>query len=156
MCAIRISSTSSKAQYALLRESGRIRLLTHRYSETGGVLHGTHGNRPVGTLHDRLKKDSAKTQGFSMCVRGNSIIEFPQHFKAEDMCMFLESVRRWNSDLPIVMITDNCRVHHSKKVLAKAESPDIHLVFLPPYSPQYNPIEFIWKSLRIGVQDVLP
>ena len=49
------------------------------------------------------------------------------------------------------MITDNCRVHHSKKVLVKAESLDIHLVFLPPYSPQYNPIEFIWKSLKRSV-----
>ena len=62
--------------------------------------------------------------------------------------MFLESVRKWNDERPIVMITDNCRAHHSKKVLAKAESLDIHLVFLLPYSPQYNPIEFIWKSLK--------
>ena len=93
---------------------------------------------------DRIK---ANSMGF-YAIRGNSVIEFPQHSKSEDRCMFLESVRRWNDERPIVMITDNCRVHHFKKVLAKAESLDIHLVFLPPYSPQYNPIEFIWKSLK--------
>ena len=84
-------------------------------------------------------------------IRGDSVIGFPQRSRADDMCMFLESVRRWNDDHPIVMMTDNCRVHHSRKVLAKAESLDIHLVFLPPYSPQYNPIEFIWKSLKMLV-----
>ena len=25
---------------------------------------------------------------------------------------------------------------------------DIHLCFLPPYSPQLNPIEIIWKTMK--------
>ena len=46
------------------------------------------------------------------------------------------------------MITDNCSIHHSKKVIAKAKSLNIHFVFLPSYSLQLNPIEFIWKTLK--------
>ncbi|VUT28140.1 MAG: hypothetical protein SYNGOMJ08_00702 [Candidatus Syntrophoarchaeum sp. GoM_oil] len=29
-----------------------------------------------------------------------------------------------------------------------AEKLEIYLVYLPPYSPDLNPIEFIWKSIK--------
>jgi len=29
-----------------------------------------------------------------------------------------------------------------------AKNIDIELVFLPPYSPHLNPIEYIWKSIK--------
>jgi len=32
--------------------------------------------------------------------------------------------------------------------MAKAEELDERLVFLPAYSPDLNPIEFIWKSIK--------
>ena len=68
--------------------------------------------------------------------------------KTEDMMMFLYSVRRANGDAPIVMILDNCATHHSRSVTELADQLDIHLVYLPPYSPDLNPIELIWKSLK--------
>ena len=72
------------------------------------------------------------------------------------MCSFLEDVRReCGSDLPILMVLDNCPVHHSKAVAARAFGLDIRLVFLPPYCPQYNPIEFIWKTLKRTVSKTL-
>ena len=30
---------------------------------------------------------------------------------------------------------------------------DIELVFLPPYSPDLNPIEYIWKSIKRVISD---
>jgi transposase len=84
-------------------------------------------------------------------MNGNSVIDFPDSSKKEDMCLFLESVRRWNDDRPIVMIMDNFSVHRSVAVSQKAAELDIHPVFLPPYSPDLNPIEFIWKSLKRAV-----
>lgn len=35
-----------------------------------------------------------------------------------------------------------------KIVVGKAEKLGIELVFLPPYSPKYNPIEQIWKTVK--------
>ncbi|KAA0005162.1 MAG: IS630 family transposase, partial [Thermoplasmata archaeon] len=35
-----------------------------------------------------------------------------------------------------------------RKVKAMAERLGITFVFLPPYSPDLNPIEFIWKSIK--------
>jgi len=32
-----------------------------------------------------------------------------------------------------------------------AEELDIHFVYLPPYCPQFIPIELVWKSIKHGV-----
>jgi putative transposase len=46
------------------------------------------------------------------------------------------------------MILDNFSVHRTENVAITAEILYIELVFLPPYSPQLNPIELIWKSIK--------
>lgn len=43
---------------------------------------------------------------------------------------------------------DNFSTHRSKKTVEFANSLNIDLIFLPPYSPDLNPIEFIWKSIK--------
>ena len=39
----------------------------------------------------------------------------------------------------IVVVLDNFRTHHAKKVKKEAEKLNISLVYLPPYSPDLNP-----------------
>jgi putative transposase len=41
---------------------------------------------------------------------------------------------------------DNALIHHACSVKQKARELDMHLLFLPPYSPKFNPIEFLWKD----------
>jgi putative transposase len=37
-------------------------------------------------------------------------------------------------------------------VKERAKELGVHIVYLPPYSPDLNPIEFIWKSVkRVGL-----
>ena len=48
----------------------------------------------------------------------------------------------------IRLILDNFSTHVSKRVREKAGKQGIYLVYLPPYSPDLNPIEFIWKSVK--------
>nr|WP_281380398.1 transposase [Anoxybacillus mongoliensis] len=46
---------------------------------------------------------------------------------------------------------DNARIHHAKMVRAFLDSEEgitFHFIFLPPYSPQLNPIERLWKWLK--------
>jgi hypothetical protein len=47
-----------------------------------------------------------------------------------------------------VIITDNFSSHKSALVRQKASELGIYLVYLPPYSQNLNPIEFIWKSIK--------
>lgn len=50
----------------------------------------------------------------------------------------------------IVMILDNCKYHHAKhlKPWLEEHRDAIRLEFLPPYSPDLNPIERVWKLTR--------
>jgi len=50
--------------------------------------------------------------------------------------------------LPIYIVLDNARYQHCKMVLEAAARLGIHLVFLPPYSPNLNLIERLWKFVK--------
>ena len=50
--------------------------------------------------------------------------------------------------IPIIMVLDNCKIHTSKITLNVSESLNIDLKFLPKYSPQFNPIEQVWRSIK--------
>jgi transposase len=51
---------------------------------------------------------------------------------------------------PIHLIIDNAGYHKSKKVreFITANSKRLTVHYLPPYSPDYNPIEGLWKKLK--------
>ena len=50
---------------------------------------------------------------------------------------------------PMLIITDNASYHHSRELEPFLESHHgLKLDYLPPYSPQLNPIERVWKLLR--------
>jgi len=53
-----------------------------------------------------------------------------------------------NPEVDLVIILDNFRSHHATITREYADQNGINLVFLPPYSPDLNPIEFIWKSIK--------
>lgn len=50
----------------------------------------------------------------------------------------------------IVLILDNARIHHAKLLhpFLKKHQQRLELVFLPPYSPQLNLMEGVWKWLK--------
>lgn len=81
-------------------------------------------------------------------MNGNSVIDFKEHSKKEDVCEFLKEIKFRNPVKNIVVILDNFSSHRSKTTVDFAEEIGIELVFLPPYSPDINPIEYIWKSIK--------
>lgn len=98
---------------------------------------------------------SAKATGF-YSINGESLIEFPPNNKTDSFISFLENVRGNNPDSRIVMVLDRFSTHRAARVREKAEELNIVLVYLPPYSPDLNPIEFIWKSIKRFVSEVSP
>jgi len=73
-------------------------------------------------------------------------------FNAETCFDFLHQL--WTvslrSDRRVIVIADNVRYHHAElhKEWRQAAEPWFKLGFLPPYSPDLNPIERIWKPTR--------
>ena len=48
----------------------------------------------------------------------------------------------------IILVLDNLKAHKAEKTKTKARELGIILVFLPPYSPDLNPVEFICKTIK--------
>jgi len=89
----------------------------------------------------------SKVVGF-YSINGESVVDFPERNRSEDFTAFLRKIREANPEKRIVVILDNFRTHHAKKVREEAEKLNIALVYLPPYSPDLNPIENVWKSVK--------
>ena len=83
-----------------------------------------------------------------MSLNGNDVAMISNTSKARDFVEFMKCVRRENSGKKIVMIVDNAKIHKAKISLEEAEELDIVLIYLPPYSPDLNPIEFEWKDMK--------
>lgn len=47
-----------------------------------------------------------------------------------------------------IVVLDNVSTHKIKAVAAALEAAGIELVFLPPYSPELNPIEECWSKVK--------
>jgi transposase len=70
------------------------------------------------------------------------------YINAEAVCELLEKLAELYRDLPIVLVMDNARYQKCRLVLDKAQSLNIRIVFLPPYSPNLNLIERLWKFVK--------
>jgi transposase len=53
-------------------------------------------------------------------------------------------------------IMDNASFHRKKNLEAIAKRHKSRLLFLPPYSPDYNPIEKTWANMKKGLVDIIP
>lgn len=47
-----------------------------------------------------------------------------------------------------IVIMDNCSIHKSAKIEALINSAGATLIYLPPYSPDFSPIENAWSKLK--------
>ena len=64
---------------------------------------------------------------------------------AEAMSVFLAEVSQRHPDEWIVMVLDGAGWHKAKRLRVP---PRMRLVFLPPWSPQLNPVEHLWDEVR--------
>lgn len=74
-------------------------------------------------------------------------------FDAQTFLRFLENILEEYPTGKIVMVLDNARIHHAKLIqpFLEEHKERINLLFLPPYSPNLNPIEGLWKWLKTSV-----
>lgn len=60
----------------------------------------------------------------------------------------LELIRRAHPKIPITLVMDNAKYQRAREVQACAAKLKIELLYLPPYSPNLNLIERLWKLLK--------
>jgi len=47
-----------------------------------------------------------------------------------------------------VLVMDNAKIHHDEEMINLIERIGCRILFLPPYSPDYNPIELAFSTLK--------
>ena len=70
-------------------------------------------------------------------------------FTAESYCAFLATVLV-ATDRPLVLVQDGARYHTAKDTQAffAAHADRLTVYHLPAYSPDYNPIEHLWRNIK--------
>lgn len=53
-----------------------------------------------------------------------------------------------------IIVMDNMRSHHAKAVKEVLDTSGIRCLYLPPYSPDLNPIEKMWSKLKAYLRKV--
>lgn len=55
-----------------------------------------------------------------------------------------------------IIVMDNCAFHKSTSIVSLLNSSGIQVKFLPPYSPQLNPIEEVFSSIKSRYKNIIP
>ena len=70
------------------------------------------------------------------------------YITSQTVCELLRLLAGAHPTVPITVVLDNARYQRCKLVQNLAQSLDIELLFLPPYSPNLNLIERFWKFVK--------
>jgi transposase len=84
-------------------------------------------------------------------INGEVIVQQAEKGNAKTFKKYLKKVIKFYSKKgKIYMILDNVRFHHAKilKPFLEKNRDKIELIFLPSYSPDFNPIERVWWYMR--------
>jgi len=70
------------------------------------------------------------------------------YINAESLCLLLNKLAALNLTVPITLFLDNARYQKCALLQTLAASLNIELCYLPPYSPNLNLIERLWKFVK--------
>lgn len=113
------------------------------------------GYAPIGTHNKPVLEHTAKKFKINMISAitntGKSMFSlYDESIKIDSFIEFCKKVIDSNSGKKVFLIVDNLRVHHAKLVKAwEEENKDkIKLFYLPAYSPDYNPDEYLNQDYK--------
>jgi len=66
--------------------------------------------------------------------------------------LYIEKVLLPTLSKGMTIIIDNASFHRSDKVREMIESAGCQLMYLPPYSPDFNPIEHWWHKIKNAIR----
>ena len=72
---------------------------------------------------------------------------YPGGTTAEKFAEYLKDILIPTLDKNSVIVMDNMRSHHAKDVKKGLDESGIKYLYLPPYSPDLNPIEKLWSKM---------
>ena len=80
---------------------------------------------------------------------------FEGHCNTTVFELYVEHILVPTLEVGMVVIIDNASFHKSKKIRLLIEGVGARLVFLPPYSPDLNPIEKWWHKIKTSIRKLM-
>lgn len=154
-----LENTYPKIKKKCEDENGEI----HWADETGisSIEHYPRGYAPVGkTPIITLSHASRERVNMISSMNNQGKVQFmiyDDKFTAQVFIIFLEQLIK-SSDKKIHLVLDNLRVHHAKIVKTWLENKEskIELHYLPSYSPELNPDEYLNCDLKAKFRNDAP
>ena len=110
------------------------------------------GLRPAGSKRTTRVNYSKKTLKVIGAI-GTDVchLNFCDSANSDSFIELLDLARAEHGKLFVIL--DNAKAHTSKKVkqYVKGTNGDVVLWYLPPYTPQHNPIEILWRELKRAI-----
>lgn len=113
--------------------------------------YSTSGQRIIG---ERTGKRFARTSLIAGLKEGQFVapMEFKGYCDTQVVLSWLQEMLIPSLKPGDVVIWDNATFHKSTKLADTLASAGIGLLFLPPYSPDLNPIEHFWAWLKAWIR----
>ena len=146
--------------------------ISKRAKKEGAEIHwGDETGLNSDCYHGRSYAPRGKTPAIRLCAKREHInlistvtnqgkvrfMIYKNTMNAQTMIKFLKRLVK-DADRKVFLILDNLRVHHSYKVRdwLTEHKDQIELFFLPSYSPELNPDEYLNCDLKDGVHSGVP
>ena len=98
------------------------------------------------------------------CMTINGILDVKTHKETSngDNFLWLHSHPSYSTSMPFfdghssrsVVVLDNCSIHHCAEVVASLRDIGVMVHFLPPYSPDSNPIEEAFSKVKTELRSI--
>jgi transposase len=107
-----------------------------------------HAKSPYGHWHTTTMISSIRLDGSTACmtIEGATDAEIFREYVRQVLCPTLHK-----GD---IVVMDNLAPHKSEATLALIEEVGAEVLFLPPYSPDLNPIEKMWSKVKQRLRSI--
>ena len=112
------------------------------------------GYAPIGSKNKPILQHPARKFKINMisAITNTGKTMFSLYDESINIDRFIDFLQKVidSSDKKVYMVVDNLRVHHAKLVTAwiKKHENQIAIFYLPPYSPDYNPDEYLNQDYK--------
>lgn len=116
----------------------------------GGIKTGV--DKPIETSESRTPINLIGVIAFN--APEQAIVKPYEYVNKESIMDFLSKIKETHPTIStLYVVLDGADYHSAKEIIEKVETLKIQLHYLPPYSPNLNPIERLWKVMNAQVRN---
>lgn len=114
---------------------------------TRSYARAAKGARAV-CMRERCDRENITMAGLLGPTEMKALYPYAGYFNGEHYLDYVENHLIPSLKAGDAVIMDNARIHHIPQAKQMFFEAKIDLIFLPPYSPEYNPIEEGWSVIK--------